>query len=291
MIKFRKIMFFLILFMTIGIIINLHPIKLNAVEDDLQYNELYEEISISNSLDQETIKEYSKYVSIVDGEYVFSGDSNDENAQFILDNINIVNDFVTSNEAYLTDDGLVFYCEDELSTQFGFTCVKWHWYGVDLSMNKDMIYTVCFASLSVNFISGQMLKRAIENQSFSNINDSIRGYIMPKVGSAAKMSSLLGSRTYSKIIDKYGDYNNARTAINSLLSTALYIATGVLTVAFFATCGVGAVVWSIISYVIGTFTPSILATTVLFIRTICNVTTTAQMRIRWLCGCGTNLYY
>lgn len=209
MIKFKKIILLLIMFMAVGMVFNLNMVSVNAVENDSEYDELCEEISISNALDQEIIEKYDEYVSIVDGEYVFSGDVNDEDAKSILENIDIVNSFVYNNEGFLTEDGLVFYCEDELSTQFGFTSVKWHWYGVDLSMNKDMIYTVCFASLAVNFISGQMLKRVIKNQSFSTVEDAITGYIMPKVGSASKMASLLGSRIYAKLIDKYGSYNNA----------------------------------------------------------------------------------
>lgn len=136
-----------------------------------------------------------------------------------------------------------------------------------------------------------MLSKAVANSSFSSIEDCISSYLTSKIGSAVKLSSLLGSKGYSKLIDKFGSYENVSTIINSLISTALYVATGTLTVACFATGGAAAIVWAIVSYVIGTFTPGLISTTICLIQTMCGITSTAKLKIRWCCGWGANLYY
>lgn len=287
-----KNMFMLVIFSMICIgLYNICIINVDAESNESNYASLCEEITYSNILDQETIEKYSDYIEIIDGRYVFTCDSSDEDTSLIMNNIEIVNSFINNDEGYLTEDGLVFYCEDELTTQFGFSSVKWHWYGVDMTMNDEMIIAVCVATIAVNFISGRQLTNAIKNKSFTSVIDAITSYIMSKIGSVSNMISLMGSRGYARLIDKYGSYNTISTVINTTLSTILYAGLGVLTVACFASGGAAAVVWSIISYVIGTFTPGLISTTVLFVSSICGIVNTAKMKIRWLRGWGTNLYY
>lgn len=262
-----------------------------SAESVSEYNEFCEKIEIANSLDESTIEKYQQNVEIVDGRYFFNSSEENEEILEIKKNISIVNSFVDMNEGFLTEDGLVLYCEDELSTQFGFTSVKWHWYGVDLIMDKEMIFAVCVSSLVVNCLSARMLTSCIKNHSFSSIESCISSYISSLIGTASKSISLFGNRGYAYLINKYGSYENFSRIVNSVISTTIYAACGVLAVAFTASCGVGAIVWTIISYVIGTFTPGLISTSLLLLNTICGYTTSAEMRIRWCCGWGTNLYY
>lgn len=47
MIKFKKIILLLIMFMAVGMVFNLNMVSVNAVENDSEYDELCEEISIT----------------------------------------------------------------------------------------------------------------------------------------------------------------------------------------------------------------------------------------------------
>ncbi len=288
----KKITFFSVALMLCVIVFNMTAFSVSAI-DNSDYEKLCDEIKVANQLDEAKISEYQDYVTVVDGKYEFDCDICNDDTKMILENIRIVNDFVDRNEGFLCDDGLVFYCEDELATQFGFTNVNWHWYGVDLTMDKEMIITVCTTSLIVNLLSASKLKDAIARGSsaFSSIGNQIASYTRATIGTNSKMIELFGSKLYSRLIDRYGSYDKLTAVFDTIVSTAVVSAFGVLTVASVASCGTAAIVWSIISYVIGLFTPGVISSTICLIGACTNVITTATMKIRWFCGWGTNLYY
>lgn len=96
-----------------------------------EYEVLKQELKKSEEKDEEIIEKYSSYITINDGKYVFSANEENEETEFIKSNIETINSFVETGEAYINENGVNFYCQEEMVvTQFGFTNLNWHWYGL-----------------------------------------------------------------------------------------------------------------------------------------------------------------
>ena len=292
--KNKRLFFSLILGMLFVIFINTKSINIIAQDevDTSSYANMKETIEEVNTLDEEAIDKYRQYVSVVDGKYMFSytGEEN-EDVLFIQENINSINELVLDGEAYILEDEVILERDEELAVQFGISNVKWKWYGINVTMNKEMIVTVCIAALLINVMTAKTLKRILNNREYSSLVSGIESIVCQNFGTASKMATTFGNKTYSLLIDKFGSYNKICSTINSVLSTIIFAGAGVLTAACFASGGAAAVVWSIISYIIGTFTPGLIQTITLFALTVLGITNSATMKIRWLRGWGTNFSY
>ena len=96
----------------------------------------------------------------------------------------------------------------------------------------------------------------------------------------------------AKIVDKYGSINAFLDSVEVIFTTALVGATATLCAITAATGGVGAVVMTCINYIIGLFTPGMIASTIAVFSSITGcLYSSANMSIRWLKGWGTNLYF
>lgn len=154
-----------------------------------------------------------------------------------------------------------------------------------------MALAVCTISIATRLFSKQMLIETIKKKSVSNIIEWIIKKGREFLGYGSNIVSTVGNSLYSKLIEKCGSYGNIFTAINTVISTTLYTVFGLLSVACLATGGIGAIVWAIISYLLGSFTPGIAPSIALLIGSLCGIINRSEMKIRWLCGWGTNLYY
>ena len=173
------------------VVIAFNTIDYNVYAEGVNENENYElfveQIQEVSVLDEETINTYDEYVSIVDGQYVFTYDGIvNEDVEFILQNIESINTLVQEGAAYIDENDVILYEEDELAAQFGVSNVKWHWYGVNFKMDREMMITVAIAALAVRAVGGGVKSLVSKGKGTSSgLLNTVKNFIKTVVKSPA----------------------------------------------------------------------------------------------------------
>lgn len=249
---------------------------------------MVEQINEVNQLDAETIELYDDYISVVDGKYVFnySGQHN-EDVDFIEQNIISINQLVDVGAAYLYNDEVVLYDSDELSIQFGVSNVKWHWYGVNFKMDREMMITVAIASIAVRAF-GSSIKSLISKgkATSSNIISKVKTSIKDIIKNPSFYETVAVRKLNQSVILLDDNTNEVSGIVEGLITAGLATYVTIQTAIACSSAGVGAIIMQVFNYVLGLFMPSIVNAGLMIIGGALGCYTICNAQIRWFKGFG-----
>ena len=273
-------------------VIAFNTIDYNVYAEGVNENENYElfveQIQEVSVLDEETINTYDEYVSIVDGQYVFTYDGIvNEDVEFILQNIESINTLVQEGAAYIDENDVILYEEDELAAQFGVSNVKWHWYGVNFKMDREMMITVAIAALAVRAVGGGVKSLVSKGKGTSSgLLNTVKNFIKTVVKSPATYETM-GVRKLNQTVIMLDEKTGEITGVvEGLITAGLATYVTVQTAIACSTAGVGAIIMQVFNYVLGLFMPSVVDSILMVIGGAFGIYTVCNAQIRWFKGFG-----
>lgn len=275
---------------------------LNAEQGDF-YAETKDEIDSLSSYDHQMIVQYGNAVSIVNGKFQLDTSvlESDENTQeiigYISDNINTINALVEEGAAYINATGEVtLACDADVLSQFGFTSFKLRWYGVDASMDTQMLMAVVSVSFLVRLFSKSIAnqfkscqKTMLSSQETNTIVNKILQIL--DFSTSSGLAFEIGNKAVNKLLSKYGSISNICTSLIDIVTTVFSVAMGIYTAVSVATGGIGTIILTVAGYIINSFAISLLDSAKAILLTVAGTVHTTKMTIRWLRGFGTKLYF
>ena len=263
-------------------------VKVGAVEDEeSKYEDLSNQINETLRVDEDIALQYDYYVKVVDGKYYFECQTEDENYEMIMNNIELVNSLVEQDVVTIEEDKSVdFNFDEECFAEFGFTNFKLDWKGFDFSMDRSTMATMALVCLLARFTCAQVSSLFCNKYTnVTELNNTMRYTIFSARNLALNISSR-GLNKASILLSEDGSLNSYAFGLISTGITA-YVAFKVALAA--SSYGISTIISTVASLLAQRFLPTYIDCFFMFFGGVCGWYNNCVWKTRWFISFGTTV--
>ncbi len=265
--------------------INVYAVGTNDYDDI--YSEAVELTKETLILDDKISELYEDSISVVDGKYVFDGDKYDENYDFIISNIEIVNTLAEQDVVSVTEEkDVLLNIDEELFSEFGFSNLKISWRGFDVTMDRSFMSAMGILCMLARYTNGSVSKVFMNSYSdVSEITEKLKNVAF----SVENMAYNMSSRALNKASILLAPDGSLNSYAMGLLSTGVSAYVAFKIAMSVASYGVSTIITTIINFLVARLLPTYVDCFFMFFGGMCGMYSKCVWKTRWIFSFGTTV--